>query len=104
MDGILDELLRLEDAKHHALVGLDAAEYERTVARQTLLLEDGRLPIAAGKSREKLFALSRLASLNNALYQNLMTTVPWVVTANRSYTENGQSEPAGVPRTFSAEA
>jgi hypothetical protein len=89
MDGIIDELLRLEDAKHHALIGLDPAMYERSVREQTALLAHTRLAAEARKSSDKLLAFSKLASLNSSLYQNLLTTTPWVANP-RAYTGSGQ--------------
>ena len=104
MDGILDELLRLEDAKHHALIGFDPDAYGRSVHEQTLLLEDTRLPAEARKSSDKLLAFSKLASLNTNLYRNLLATTPWIGVANLGYTGNGQMGAASMQRTFSAEA
>lgn len=102
MDGILDELLRLEDAKHHALIVLDSATYDRSVREQTALLEDSRLSAEASKASDKLLAFSKLASLNTNLYQNLLTTTPWLATP-RAYTGSGRMASAPAPRSFSAQ-
>jgi len=103
MDGIVDELLRLEDAKHHALIGLDSATYDRSVREQTTLLEDSRLSAEARRASDKLLAFSKLASLNSNLYQNLLTTAPWLASSG-AYTGSGQLSSATAPRSFSAEA
>jgi hypothetical protein len=57
MGGIIDELLRLEDAKHQALIGLDPATYDRSVREQTVLIEDGRFASETRKGADKLLAL-----------------------------------------------
>ena len=103
MDGILDELLRLEDAKHHALIGLDSAKYDRSVREQTVLLEDSRLSSEARRASDKLLAFSKLASLNSSLYRNLLTTTPWLANPP-AYTGSGQMWTTTAPRSFSAEA
>jgi hypothetical protein len=76
MDGIIDELLRLEDAKHQALIGLDPATYDRSVREQTTLIEDGRFALEARNGADKLLAFSKLANLNTSLYRNFLTTIP----------------------------
>jgi|SRR5436190_4334508 len=103
MDGILDELLRLEDAKHHALIGLDSATYDRSVREQAALIEDSRLSSEARKASDKLLAFSKLASLNTNLYQNLLTTTPWLANP-RAYTGSGHLSTTTAARSFSAEA
>ena len=104
MDGIIDELLRLEDAKHQALIGLDAATYDRSVREQTALLEDTRLSTEARQGADKLLVFSKLANLNTSLYQNLLTTMPWL-SAQRGYTPTGvMAGTAAPPRSFSAKA
>jgi hypothetical protein len=102
MDGILDELLRLEDAKHHALIGLDSATYDRSVREQAALLDDSRLSSEARNAPDKLFAFSKLASLNSNLYQNLLTATPWLENP-RAYTGTGRLSTSTAPRSFSAE-
>ena len=103
MDGILDQLLRLEDAKHHALIGLDSATYDRSVRAQVALLDDNRLSAEARKDSDKLLAFSKLANLNSNLYQNLLMTAPWVANP-RAYTGTGHFSTTAAPRSFSAEA
>ncbi len=102
MDGILDELLRLEDAKHHALIGLDPTAYELSVRQQAALVEDARLAAEAPKASDKLLAFSKLARLNSNLYQNLLTTTTWLAIP-RAYTGSGQPSMTTAPRSFSAE-
>ncbi len=104
MDGILDVLLRLEDAKHHALISLDSATYDRSVREQAALLDDSRLSSEARKASDKLLAFSKLASLNTNLYQNLLTTTPWLAANSRGYTGAGHLSTTTAPRSFSAEA
>jgi hypothetical protein len=103
MDGILDELLRLEDAKHQALIGLDPAAYDRSVQEQTLLLDDNRLSAEARRASDKLLAFSKLASLNTSLYQNLLSTTPWLANS-RGYSGAGHLMTTATPRRFTAEA
>jgi hypothetical protein len=105
MDGILDELLRLEDAKHQALIGLDPARYDRSVREQTLLIDDSRLAAEARQGADKLLAFSKLANLNTSLYKNLLTTMPWLV-AQAGYTGTGILTGASAPlvSSFSMEA
>ena len=106
MDGIVDELLRLEDAKHQALIGLDAATYDRSVREQTALIEDTRLSAEARKASDKLLAFSKLANLNTHLFQNLLTVTPWLADS-RGYTGAGRLAMTVVPRnssSFSVEA
>ena len=103
MDGILDELLRLEDAKHRALIGFDPEIYDRSVREQAALVEDTRLSAEARKASDKLLTFSKLARLNSSLYQNLLTTTPWLAIA-RAYNGSGQMSMTTAQRSFSAEA
>ena len=104
MDGILEELLRLEDAKHHALVGLDSAVYEDSVRKQVRLLDDPGISAAARLGSDKLLAFSKIASINTSLYENLLATTPWIVAPSRSYTGRGHIAEPPSTRGFSAEA
>lgn len=101
MDGILDELLRLEDAKHQALISLDPTTYDRSVREQTALLDDSRLAAEARQGADKLLAFSKLANLNTSLYRNLLTTMPWLV-AQAGYTGTGVLAGASSPRRISS--
>ena len=103
MDGIIEELLRLEDAKHHALVGLNSEAYEASVQKQVRLLDDPGISAAARAGSDKLLAFSKIARINTSLYENLLATAPGILTPSRSYTGQGHiSEP--LTRGFSAEA
>ena len=104
MDGILEELLRLEDVKHHALIDIDPAAYERSVRAQLDLADDPRISIEARSGSDKLLAFSKLARLNAGLYQSLLSTAPWLIAANKSYTGHGRIAETSVTRSFSAEA
>ena|ERR1700704_5421915 len=104
MDGIFEELLRLEGAKHAALIHLDAESYEASVQKQVQLIDDPGISAAARNGSDKLLAFSKLANINTSLYENLLATAPWITVGSRSYTGQGHiSEPA-VARGFSAEA
>ncbi len=91
MDGLVEELLRLEGAKHQALVEIDASAYDENVRKQMRLL-------AASKTRqadsvadvERLLALSQLITLNTRLLQNLISTTPWFAFSPRGYTAKGR--------------
>ena len=103
MDGILEELLRLEDAKHRALISLDSEVYEDSVQKQVRLLDDPAISTATRTDTEKLLAFSKLAGSNRILYENILATAPWNVAPIRRYTGQGQIvEPS--EHGFSAEA
>jgi hypothetical protein len=104
MDGILEELLRLEDAKHHALLALDPAVYEASVQKQSCLIDDPAIFAAAPTGLDTLLAFSKLARTNAILYENLLSTAPWIEVACRSYTGTGQIENPLETPGFSAEA
>ena len=60
MDGLVEKLLRLEGAKHKALVEIDAFAYDASVRKQMRLL-----------------AIPQLITLNTRLLQTLVSTTPW---------------------------
>jgi len=65
MDGLVEELLRLDSAKHEALVLIDAAAYEASVREQMRLLavcKDTRKRVS---NLERLLTLSQLTTLKN---------------------------------------
>ena len=103
MDGILEELLRLEGVKNRALIDLDAAVYEDSVQKQIGLINDPGISEAAHASRETLVAISKLSHFNTSLYENLLATAPWILAASRSYTGQGQIEDPAATHAFSAE-
>jgi len=102
MDGILEELLRLEGVKNRALIELDPAVYEDSVQKQIGLINDPAIPEAARTGTDTLLAISRLNSFNTTLYENLLATAPWILAASRSYTGQGQIEDPAT-HAFSAE-
>src|SRR4051812_38606702 len=90
MDGLVEELLRLEDAKHKALVSIDAPAYDDNVRKQMLLLSSSRTAQAAPAADvDRLLALSQLITLNSRLLQNLVSTTPWFAFSENSYTATG---------------
>ena len=103
MDGIFDELLRLEDAKHHALISLDSEVYADSVQQQVRLIDDPGFSTANPAGPEKLLDFSKLAQRNKILYENLLATAPWIVASSRSYTDQGHVLEPPVARGFSVE-
>src|SRR5436190_14628943 len=104
MDGLVEELLRLESAKHQALVLIDATAYDATVREQMQLLADFGTFSGQVGNIERLLALSQLITLNTRLLQNLISTTPlFAVTAN-GYSSNGRVPLQQVPRRLSVEA
>jgi hypothetical protein len=72
MDGLIEELLRLEGAKHRALVEIDASAYYENARQQTLLISkaDGTSTVAS--DIKPLLALSQLITLNEKLLQDIL--------------------------------
>jgi hypothetical protein len=103
MDGILEELLRLEGVKNRALIDLDPQVYEDSVQKQVNLINDPRISDAARTGADTLAAISRLNSFNTTLYENLLATAPWILAASRSYTGQGQINEPEASHAFSAE-
>ena len=103
MDGILEELLRLEAVKNRALIDLDPAVYEEAVHKQIDLINDPGISEAAGTGQETLLAISKLSNFNTTLYENLLATAPWILAASRSYTGGGQMEDPTATHAFSTE-
>lgn len=107
MDGLVKELLRLESAKHKALIEIDASAYDTTVREQMRLISASRNFTAAEVSSvERLLALSQLITLNTRLLQNLVSTTPWFAFNRNGYTAKGRVAPATAsgPRRVSVEA
>ena len=78
MDGLVEKLLRLEGAKHKALVEIDAFAYDASVQKQMRLLAISRKNPSDGVADvERLLALSQLITLNTRLLQTLVSTTPW---------------------------
>ena len=103
MDGILEELLRLEGVKNRALIDLDPAVYEETIQKQIVLIHDPGISEAARTGKETLLAISKLSNFNTTLYENLLATAPWILAASRSYTGQGHVEDPAATHAFSAE-
>jgi hypothetical protein len=98
MEGIFEALLRLEGAKHKALIQTDASAFEEHVRAQLRLLESSSispadLETAARKSPQIIDTLSRLIRLNTALFANLFTTSSVFALNQNQYTANGTMEP-----------
>ena|SRR6187399_2876141 len=103
MDGILEELLRLESVKNRALIELDSDAYEESVEKQIGLINDPGISDAARSGADTLVAISRLNSFNTTLYENLLATAPWILAASRSYTGQGEINDPAATHAFSAE-
>ena len=103
MDGLVKELLRLESAKHKALVEIDASAYDENVREQMRL-------IAVSKDADRvsdvkgLLSLSQLITLNTRLLQNLISTSPLFSFSRNSYAANGRVAAPAVSRRVSIEA
>jgi hypothetical protein len=94
MDGLVEELLRLESAKHRALVLIDAPAYDASVREQLRLLAESKLSTAGSVSNvERLLALSQLITLNTRLLQNLLSTTPLFTISGNGYTAEGRVSP-----------
>jgi hypothetical protein len=105
MDGLVNELLRLEDAKHKALVEIDASAYDDNVRKQMHLLAASKgIPSDPTTDVDHLLALSQLITLNTRLLQNLVSTTPWFAFSGNSYTSNGNVAAAQTSGRLSLEA
>jgi hypothetical protein len=62
--------MRLEDAKHNALVEANAAAYDSCVREQTLLITESEFHSPSHTSRQKLLAFAKLANRTSNLYLN----------------------------------
>ena len=104
MDGLLEELLRLESAKHQALVSIDAPAYDANVREQLRLLSVSKDTLGKVKSIESLLVLSQLITLNARLLENLLSTAPSFDIDHNGYTANGRVFVATVSGRVSVEA
>jgi hypothetical protein len=94
MDGLVEELLRLESAKHKALILIDACAYDASVREQLRLVADSKQsPPGAVSNVEQLLALSQLITLNTRLLQNLLSTTPLFAISGNGYTASGRVSP-----------
>jgi len=90
MDGLVEALLRLEGAKHKALIEIDAAAYDASVREQLRLVSASKKNLVAQVSSfERLLALSQLITLNKRLLHNLISTTPWFAFNRAGYTAKG---------------
>ena len=104
MDGLVEELLRLENSKHTALILIDAAAYDATVREQMQLLATSAESIRKVTNVEKLLALSQLITLNTRLLQNLMATTPLFNVIGNGYAADGRVSLQQTPSRVSVEA
>jgi hypothetical protein len=104
MDGLVEELLRLESAKHEALVRIDAAAYETNVCEQMRLLSVCKDTRKRVSNLERLLTLSQLITLNTRLLQNLISTNPRFAFNQNGYTAQGNMSAPVVSRRVSVEA
>ena len=104
MDGLVEELLRLESAKHKALIEIDASAYDANVREQIRLVSDSKRTISQAAPVERLLALSQLITLNSRLLQNLVSTTPWFAFSKNGYTAKGRVSIPAIARRVSIEA
>lgn len=103
MDGLVEELLRLESAKHRALVEIDASAYDTNVREQMRLLTVSK-KVDQTANLERLLTLSQLITLNTRLLQNLVSTTPWFAFNRNGYTAKGNVATARTSGRVSVEA
>ena len=104
MDGLVAELLRLESAKHKALVEIDASAYDVHVQTQLRLLSVSRNSTDKTTNVERLLALSQLITLNTRLLHNLVSTSPLFAFSKNGYTATGTIAIPAISRRLSVEA
>lgn len=104
MDGLVEELLRLESAKHKALIEIDASAYDTQVQRQLRLLSVSKASAEKVTNVEQLLALSQLITLNTRLLQNLISTSPLFAFSKNCYTAKGQVDMPAISRRVLVEA
>lgn len=104
MDGLVEELLRFESAKHEALVLIDAAAYEASVREQMRLLAVACDEDKKASDCERLLSLSQLITLNTRLLQNLISTNPRFAFNKNGYTAQGSMSAPVVSHRVSIEA
>src|SRR5262245_38342900 len=104
MDGLVEELLRLESAKHKALILIDAPAYDVTVRQQLRLLDASKRSPTNTTSLEGLLTLSQLITLNTRSLENLLSTTPLVHLCGIYYTAEGRISVSPGPGRVSVEA
>jgi hypothetical protein len=103
MEGLVEKLLRLEGAKHKALVEINVSAYDASVRKQMRLLAVPRKnAFDEAGDVERLLALSQLITLNARLLQSLVSTTAWSDRAGH-IAKRGNASVAG-PRRESVEA
>jgi hypothetical protein len=103
MDGLVEQLWRLESAKHRALVSIDAPAYEATVREQMRLLGASKGTIRV-TNLERLLALSQLITLNTRLFKNLVSSTPVFNFSGNGYAANGDVSVQSLSPRLSVEA
>jgi hypothetical protein len=104
MDGLVNELLRLESAKHKALIEIDASAYDVNVRAQMRLLAASKNATETVSDVKRLLALSQLITLNTRLLQNLVSTTPLFAFSKNGYAANGRPSAPAVSRRVSVQA
>jgi len=104
MDGLVEELLRLESAKKKALVSIDAPTYDASIREQLRLLDASKGSLTKTSSIEGLLTLSKLITVNTRLLENLLSTTPLVHLNSRYYTAEGRMSAQPTPGRVSVEA
>src|SRR5947199_10697920 len=104
MDGLVEELLRLESAKHKALVEIDVPSYDASVRAQLRLVSASKKTLDKVANVERLLALSQLITLNTRLLQNLLSTTPWFAFSNNGHNAKGRVSEVTTSRRISVEA
>jgi hypothetical protein len=105
MDGLVEELLRLESAKHKALVEIDGPAYDANVRAQLRLVSASKKTLDKVANVERLLALSQLITLNTRLLQNLVSTTPcFALSNNNGYNAKGRVSDVTTSRRISVEA
>lgn len=104
MDGLVSELLRLESAKHKALIEIDASAYDANVREQMRLIAVSRNTTDRVSDLKRLLALSQLITLNSRLLQNLISTSPLFAFSQNSYTAKGGFSIPAIANRVSVEA
>ena len=93
MEGIVQELLRLESAKNKALIAGNALDYEQSVRAQLHALDcTPGIDVESRLDPERLRALAKLIRQNIMLYWNLMSVSPVFELTRAAYTADGGLE------------
>ncbi len=103
MDGLVEELLRLESAKHKALISIDASAYDASVREQMRLIATSKGAVTS-VNVERLLSLSQLITLNTRLLHNLVSTNPVFAFSKNGYTAKGNASAPTTPSRVFIEA